>query len=386
MDHAATTPVREEVLEGMMPYFSQRFGNSSSLYGLAHEARVAVDVSREKVASVLNSRTSEIVFTSGGTESNNLAIKGLESVFKDRRTHVITSAIEHHGVLHPIEQLSNDGVEVTIVDCDQYGILDPDDFVRSVKQETILASIMLANNEVGTIQKIADISRKIKERSATLGGEIYIHTDAVQAAGKLSLDTKTLDVDLLSLSGHKIYAPKGVGVLYVRRGTPIEPLIAGGGQERQRRSGTENVPSIVGMGIAIDLAENERAEFYKRTSKLRDKMEASIIELIPDTKMNGHSYNRLPNISNMSFPGVEAESLLIGLDFRSIAASSGSACSTASVDPSHVLTAMGLNRELAVGALRLSLGKDTGYEDVAILLKELPAVLEKLRDMPNMAS
>ena len=385
MDHAATTPVRPEVLDAMTPFFSEKFGNPSSLYALAQEARDAVDEARERVAAVLNARTSEIVFTGGGTESNNLALKGLITALKERGRHIVTTAIEHHAILHPAEQLETDGCEVTVVGCDEYGIIDPAAIEDAVRPETVLVSVMLANNEVGAVQDVAEIARRVKERSASLGGTVYVHTDAAQAAGKLPLDVRRLGVDMLSLTGHKIYAPKGVGVLYVKRGTPLEPLLAGGGQERQRRSGTENVPYVAGMGKALELAEAERPAFVLRVSDLRDRMEAGILERVPDAILNGHPEKRLPNISHMSFPGVEGEPVLLGLDFRAIAASSGSACSSASVAPSHVLMAMGLSEELAVGSIRLSLGKDSSEEDIVAVTEELPLVLESLRAMARMA-
>ncbi len=381
MDHAATTPVRAEVMEAMRPYFSERFGNPSSLYSLAQEARDAVAESRERIASVLNCRTSEVVFTGNGTESNNTAIKGVARALKGQGRHIITSAVEHHAVLHPAEQLEQDGFEVTIVPVDESGRVDPKDVLEAVREDTVLVSVMLANNEVGTINDVPGISRLVRKRSSELGGEVRIHTDAAQAAGKLPLDVKALDVDLLSLTGHKIYAPKGVGVLFAKRNTPLEPLLSGGGQERQMRSGTENVPYIVAMGVALELAEAEREEFVTRTATLRDKIERAVLEMLPDTRINGHSVHRIPNISNMSFPGVQGEPVLLGLDFRAIAASSGSACSSASVEPSHVLMAMGLTEELAVGSVRISLGRESTEDEADEVIAALPEVVTRLRSM-----
>jgi cysteine desulfurase len=383
MDHAATTPVRPEVMAAMQPYFSEKFGNPSSLYALAQEARDAVAEARERVAEVLNCRPSEVVFTGNATESNNAALKGVAYAMQGRGRHIITSAVEHHSVLHPLEQLEKEGFEVTILPVDRYGAVDPAAAERAVREDTVLVSVMLANNEVGTVQDVAEISRRVKAKAAALGGEIYVHTDAVQAAGKLPLDVKALGVDLLSLTGHKIYAPKGVGLLFVRRGTPLEPLLAGGGQERQRRSGTENVPYIVAMAVALDLAESEREEFCARSGRLRDMIESAILERLPGTKLNGHPQDRVASITNLSFPGVEGEPVLLGLDFQAIAASSGSACSSASLEPSHVLTAMGVPAELAVGSLRLSLGRETTEEDALEVMRAVPEVVERLRAMPG---
>lgn len=381
MDHAATTPVRPEVMDAMRPYFSEQFGNPSSLYSLAQEARDGVAEARERVAAVLNCRTSEVVFTGNGTESNNTAIKGVAHALRETGRHIITSAVEHHAVLHPLEQLEQDGFDVTVLPVDEGGRVSPKAVADALRDDTILVSVMLANNEVGTVQDVAEISRLVRERSAELGGQVKIHTDAAQAAGKLSLDTKALDVDLLSLTGHKIYAPKGVGVLFVRRGTPVEPLLSGGGQERQRRSGTENVPYIVAMGAALELAESEREEFVTRTGRLRDIIEAGIMERLPGTKINGDTSHRIPNITNMSFPGVQGEPVLLGLDFKAIAASSGSACSSASVEPSHVLMAMGLTEELAVGSVRISLGRESTETEAQQVISALPEVVERLRAM-----
>ncbi len=381
LDHAATTPVRPEVMAAMLPFFAEKFGNPSSLYMLAQEARDGVAEARERVAAVLNCRTSEVIFTGNGTESNNMAIKGVAAALRKRGRHVITSAVEHHSVLHPVEQLERDGCEVTIVPVDSGGRVDPQSVSDAVRKDTVLVSVMLANNEVGTVQDVAEIARLARQRSEELNGELVIHTDAVQAVGKLSLDTKALGVDLLSLTGHKFYAPKGVGALFVKRGTPMEPLLSGGGQERQRRSGTENVPYIVGLGVGIELADAERNEFVERTGRLRDMIEAGIMERLPDTKINGDSGHRVSNITNLSFPGVQGEPVLLGLDFKSVAASSGSACSSASLEPSHVLTAMGLSPELAVGSVRISLGRLSTEHDASSVIAAIPEIVERLRSM-----
>ena len=384
MDHAATTPVRPEVMEAMLPHFSDQFGNPSSLYALAQESRNAVDEARERVAGVLGCRTSEVVFTSGGTESDNAAIKGAAGMFSQPGRHVVTTAIEHHAVIHSCEQLERLGCEVTYISPDGDGIVDPSEVAEAVRPETVLVSVMLANNEVGVIQDIATMSRLVRERAAALDISVLFHTDAVQAAGKLPLDVNSLGVDLLSLSAHKIHGPKGAGALYVRRGTPIEPILAGGGQERQRRSGTENVPGIVGFGVALDLADYERHDFNARCERLREQIVAGIRERAPDVVVNGHPDRRLSNVAHLSFPGVEGEPVLLGLDFAGICASSGSACSSASLEPSHVLIAMGMDADLAVGSVRLSLGKDNTAADAEAVVEALPDVLERLRSMPSL--
>lgn len=400
LDHAATTPVREEVLEKMLPYFTQKFGNPSSLYALAGEARYGLDEAREQVAAVLRSRVSEVVFTGSGSESNNTAIKGVAAArsqgfpgtqrsHRSQKTrssgHIVTTAIEHHAVIHPVEQLEKMGYEATYVGVDGTGRVDPDEFAAAVRPDTFLASVMLVNNEVGTIQNVSAISQRVREAADRLGASVLIHTDAVQAAGKLSLDVNELNVDLLSLSGHKIYGPKGVGVLFVRRGTELEPLIAGGGQERQMRAGTENVASIVGMGEALTLSEAERLADRTRIHRLSERLVEGIAERVPDSRFNGHHTGRVPEIANFSFPGVEGEPVLLGLDFKGIAASSGSACSSASLEPSHVLLAMGMSPELAVGSVRISMGRETTEADIDDVLQVLPEVLDQLGTFPAAA-
>ncbi|HIF72787.1 MAG TPA: cysteine desulfurase [Dehalococcoidia bacterium] len=388
LDHAATTPVRPEVLEKMLPYFTEIFGNPSSLYALAGEARYGVDESREQVAAVLGARSSEIVFTGGGSESDNLAIKGLAALQAHAGGHIITTAIEHHAVIHPVEQLEKRGFTATYVGVDSTGRVDPEEFAAAVQPDTFLASVMLVNNEVGTIQDVAAISRLVRESAERSGTKVLIHSDAVQAAGKLSLNVDELGVDLMSLSGHKIYGPKGVGVLYVRRGVELEPLIAGGGQERQRRSGTENVALIVGMAEALTLSESERPASRDRFDRLATRLIAGVNERIPNASFNGNdnpdqsSGGRVPEVVNFSFPGVEGEPILLGLDFKGIAASSGSACSSASLEPSHVLLAMGVDPELAVGSVRISMGRDTIEEDVDDVVQALASVLEQLGTFP----
>lgn len=381
MDHAATTPVREEVLEAMLPYFTIYFGNPSSLYAGAEVARNAVDEAREKVASVLNCRPSEVIFTSGGTESDNAALKGGTAGRTSQGRHLITSAIEHHAVLHSCEQLETGGWDVTYLGVDSGGHVDLDELDRSITPSTALISLMYANNEIGTIQPIGDIAQKLRSHNLGNRSEITFHTDAVQAAGALSLDVQELGVDLMSLSGHKFYGPKGVGVLYVRRGTPFVTQMAGGGQEQDRRSGTENVPLIVGFAIALELAEQERIDLMSRLVRYRDQLVEGIIETVPNCHLNGSMTERLPNNVNISFEGIEAEPLLIGLDLSGIAASSQSACSSASLEPSHVLKALGMSDERAMGSLRLTLGRDTVEEDIPLVLNVLPEIVRDLRAM-----
>jgi cysteine desulfurase len=383
MDHAATTPVREEVLEAMLPYFTTHFGNPSSLYAGAEIARNAVDEAREKVAAVLNCRPSEVIFTSGGTESDNAALKGGAAGKKSQGRHLITSAIEHHAVLHSCDQMESEGWEVTYLPVNEGGLVELEELERSIRPDTALVSVMYANNEIGSIQPIADIAQVLSSRGVERSSAITFHTDAVQAAGALSLDVQELGVDLLSLSGHKFYGPKGVGALYVRRATPFVTQMAGGGQERDRRSGTENVPLIVGFATALELAEQERTDLMTRLTRYRDQLIEGIIETVQGCHLNGSSAARLPNNVNISFDGIEAEPLLIGLDLSGIAASSQSACSSASLEPSHVLKALGMSDERAMGSLRLTLGRETVDEDVSLVLNVIPEVVRDLRAMSS---
>ena len=385
VDNAATTPTRPEVVRAMLPYFGEHFGNPSSIYEMAQQSRGAVDDARRVVARSLGCRASEVVFTSGGTESDNAALKGVAFALKNVGNHVITTAIEHHAVLHACHQLEQFGFEVTYLPVDADGMVDPEDAARAVTERTILVSVMMANNEIGTVQPIAEICAAVKRAGEALGRKIYFHTDAVQAVGALDVNARELGVDLLSLSGHKLGGPKGVGALYVRRGTPFEPLIAGGGQERERRSGTENVPAIVGLAEAIRLADSERAQASAHAVRLRDKLIRGIEERIEGVRLNGHPTERLPNNVNVSFENVEGEPILLGLDFAGICASSGSACSSASLEPSHVLTAIGLPADLAQGSLRITVGSDNTDEDVDYLLDTLTALVARLRSMPSLS-
>jgi cysteine desulfurase len=374
MDHAATTAVDPRVVEAMLPYFTSTYGNASSLHTPGREARQSLEDARKTVAEILGAAPKEIIFTSCGTESDNLAIRGVAFASRHKGNHIITSPVEHHAVSHTCEQLQKEfGFEVTYLPVDEYGQVDPDDVGRAISDKTILISVMYANNEVGTIEPIADIGRLARAKG------IPFHTDAVQAGGSLDLDVRQLNVDLLSLSAHKFYGPKGVGILYQRQGTPLLPTQTGGGHERGRRAGTENVPYIVGLATALKLAQEHRQENNGRIAALRDRLVHGLLEGIPGAHLTGHPTARLPNSASFAFEGVEGESMLLNLDLKGVAASSGSACSSGSAEPSHVLVALGLPRELCYGSLRLTLGKDNTPEDVDYVLSVLPSTVQKLR-------
>ena len=375
LDHNATTPTHPEVLEAMLTYFNDSFGNPSSVHQFGQQARKAIDEAREKVANFISAKPEEIVFTSGGTEADNFAIKGVIYANEQNGGHIITSSIEHHAVLNPCEYLEKKGFKVTYLPVDKYGLIDPEETKKAITKETILITIMHANNEVGTIEPIAEIGRIAKERNITL------HTDAVQSAGKIPVSVNELHVDLLSLSGHKIYGPKGIGVLYIRKGTRIQPLIHGGHHEKNRRAGTENVPAIVGLGKAIEIAKDTMEKESIRLTNLRNKLCGGIAEKIDHVLLNGHPGKRLPNTLNMSFEFVEGESIILNLDLKGIAVSSGSACTSGSLEPSHVLKAMGVEPAIAQGSIRFSLGKDNTEEDVDYVLEVLPEIIIRLREM-----
>ncbi len=372
LDHAATTPVDPRVLEAMLPYFTQQYGNPSSIYALGRAAHKALDEAREKISAVLGCRPTELVFTGCGSESDNLAIKGVAQANQKKGNHIITSAIEHHGILHACQYLEKFGYEVTYLPVDQYGRVNPADVEQAITDRTVLVSIMYANNEVGTIQPISEIAQICKTR------RIPFHTDAVQAGGALDLNVNRLGVDLLSLSAHKFYGPKGVGILYIRQGTRILPQLQGGSQERNRRAGTENVAGIVGAGEALRLAYEALEEHNAHVMALRDQLIQRLLT-IPGAHLTGHPTERLPNNASFCFERIEGESVLLNLDMLGIAASSGSACTSASLDPSHVLLAMGVPPELAHGSLRLTLGKDNTQEDIDAVADALPGIIEKLR-------
>ena len=386
MDHSGTTPLDPRVLEAMLPYFSERFGNPSSVHSIGQEARNGLDDARQKVAAILGCRTSEVVFTSGGTESDNAAVRGSVAALQETGNHIITSSIEHHAVLHTCQYLESEGFDVTYLPVDTYGLVDPQDVAHAVTDRTIAVSIMYANNEIGTIQPISEIAALVKQRARELDRTIVMHTDAVQAAGFLEVDIRKLGVDMLSLSAHKFYGPKGAGVLCVRRGTPFMPQQLGGGQERERRSGTESIPGIVGTASALELADSEREKTSRHCIFLRDRLIQGIQERIPQAHLNGHPTLRLPNNVNFSFEHVEGEPVLLGLDMAGIAASSGSACSSGSLEPSHVLLALGQSADLARGSLRLTLGKDNTEEEVEHLLSVLVDLVSRLREMPSLTA
>ena len=385
MDHAATTAVRPEALEAMLPYFGVSFGNPSSIYTLAQEARNAVDDARQTIAGLIGCRISELIFTSGGTESDNTALKGVAFALRNVGNHIITTAIEHHAILHPCHQLEQFGFDVTYLPVDRHGLVDPDDVAKAITDRTILVSVMLANNEIGTIEPVAAIARTVKQEARRLDRNILMHTDAVQGAGFLDLNVRELGVDLMSLSAHKFHGPKGIGVLYVKRGTPFEPQMMGGGQERERRSGTENVPGFVGMAEAFRLACQERETTAARCVAMRDRIIEGLQDRVEHAHLNGHPVERLPNNVNISFEAVEGEPILLGLDFAGISASSGSACSSASLEPSHVLLAIGLAAELAQGSVRITLGKDNTDEEVDYMLSVIPDLVNRLRAMPSLS-
>ncbi|RXE57356.1 cysteine desulfurase [Methanoculleus taiwanensis] len=375
LDHAATTPTHPEVVDAMLPFFSEKFGNPSSLYSRAREARKAVEEARIKVATALGASPEEIYFTSGGTESDNWAIKGIAAAHRKKGNHIITSSIEHHAVIDPCRHLEKQGFSVTYLPVDEYGRVDPAAVAAAITPETILISVMTANNEIGTIQPIAEIGKIAREH------DIFFHTDAVQAIGAIPIDVDALSVDLLSLSAHKFYGPKGIGALYIRKGTRAETLMHGGGQERRRRAGTENVPGIVGLGEAIEHAVTDLEGRTRRIAAMRDRLIAGILDTIPKSRLNGHPTQRLANNVNIAFRYVEGESILLMLDYFGIAASTGSACTSATLDPSHVLLACGLPAEHAHGSLRLTLGEENTEEDIDYVLEVLPGIIERLRSM-----
>jgi cysteine desulfurase len=375
LDHNATTPVAPEVLAAMLPYFSLEYGNASSIHTFGQSARGAVEQARISVARLLGARPAEVTFSSGGTESNNHAILGVVAAAPGQNKHVITSAIEHAAVLDPCEELVKRGVAVTILPVDSDGVVNPEDVRRAIRPETVLITIMLANNELGTVEPIAEIGKIAAEAGVTL------HTDAVQAAGKIPIDVRELGVHLLSISAHKFYGPKGVGALYARKGTAIAPLMYGGHSERDQRPGTEDVAAIAAMGAAADLAVMHMQEESQRLAALRDRLESGLLDRIPYSRVNGVRARRTPNTTNLTLPFIEGESMVIALDLKGIACSTGAACSSGAMEPSHVLTAIGLAPEDARATLRLSLGHQTTEEEIDYALETIPAVIERLRLM-----
>lgn len=375
MDNAATTATRPEVLEKMLPYFTEHYGNPSSIHSVGRDARKAVEAARRQVAEAIGAEPREIYFTAGGSESDNWAIRCAAAALEKKGKHIITSAIEHHAVLHTCAAMEKQGYRITYLPVDGDGLVNPEDVRKAISDDTVLITIMMANNEIGTLQPIQEIGRIAKEAG------VLFHTDAVQAVGAVPIDVNSLNVDMLSMSGHKFHGPKGVGALYIRKGVKIGNLIYGGAQERGLRAGTENLPAIVGMGEAIELAVRELPEYTKKMTELRDRLINGILAEIPECRLNGHRTMRLPANVNVSIRYIEGEALLMRLDLAGIEGSSGSACTSGSLDPSHVLLAIGLPHEIAHGSLRLSLGTENTDEDVDTVLRELPGIVKNLRAM-----
>ena len=375
MDNAATTKVDPRVFDKMSPFFTEIYSNPSATYSFAHEAAQAVDEARKTVADAIGAKANEIYFTGGGSESDNWALKATCDAYKDKGRHIITSKIEHHAILHTCEYLEENGFEVTYLDVDEFGMIRPDELEAAIREDTILISIMTANNEIGTIEPVKEIGRIAKKHG------ILFHTDAVQAFGHIPIDVDDMNIDMLSASGHKIYGPKGIGIMYIRTGVKIKSFIHGGAQERKRRAGTHNVPGIVGFGEATRLAVEEMDERISHETTLRNHLIERVLEEIPYARLNGHRTERLPNNANFCFRFIEGESMLMWLDASGICGSSGSACTSGSLDPSHVLLAIGLPHEIAHGSLRLTISEQTTMEDIDFAVDELKAIIEKLRKM-----
>lgn len=375
LDHGSSTPTDPRVVDAMIPYFNKFYSNPSSVYKFAKESNEAKENAREKVAKLLSANPEEIVFTGGGTEADNFAIKGVAFANSKRGNHIITSKIEHHAVLNTCKWLESQGFKVTYVGVDKYGVVDLNELKDAITDRTILITIMHANNEVGTIEPIQEIAEIAKQK------DIYLHTDAIQTVGKMSVDVNELGVNLLSLSGHKFYGPKGVGALFIRKGVKIDSLLHGGYHERNKRAGTENIPGIVGLGRTCEIAMEEAEEEENRIKTLRDRLEKGITEKIDDIIINGHPERRLKGTLNLCVKYIEGESMLLQLDYNGIAASSGSACTSDSLEPSHVLTAMGIPPEVAHGSLRFTLGRENTSEDIDRVLEVLPSIVKRLREM-----
>ena len=375
LDHSATTPVHPEVLEAMLPYFREHFGNPSSIHNWGRETRVIIEASRERMANFFGASSKEIFFTSGGTESDNLAIKGVAWASESKGKHIITSKIEHHAVLESCKYLSKQGYEITYLPVDENGLVDPEEVRKSIRPDTILVSIIHINNEIGAIEPIGEIGNIAKEKG------VYFHTDAVQSAGKLPIDVNKLNLDMFSLSGHKVYGPKGVGLIYIRQGTRIVPQAHGGHHEKGKRAGTENVPGIVGLTKAIEIAHRDMDKYNKKMKLLANSFYKKLNEKIPDIFLNGNPSKRYCGIMNISFKGVEGESIILSLDMKGVAVSSGSACTSGSLEPSHVLAAMGVPPELAQGSIRFSFGWDNTLEDIDYVIEVLPEIINRLRAM-----
>ena len=372
MDHAATTPMAQEVLEAMKPHFSEKFGNASSLHSFGREAREALEKARREMAGMIGARPNEIIFTSGGTESDNLAIKGIAIANKSKGNYIITSKIEHHAIHEPCEWLKKQGFKITYLDVNKEGMINPSDVEKAITKDTILVSIMHANNEIGTIEHIEEIGRICRKH------KVYFHTDAVQTFGKIPIDVKKMNIDMLSASSHKLYGPKGVGLFFLGQDVKIEPIQHGGGHESGMRSGTENVPGVIGFAKAMELATKNMAKESERETKLRDKLITEILK-IEGSHLTGHAKERLPNNASFYFDGIEGEAMLIRLDEKGIAASTGSACSSKSLEPSHVLTAIGLKPEQAHGSLRITIGKDNTEQDIEYVIEQVRSIVNSLR-------
>lgn len=375
LDHAATTPVRKEVVEAMLPFFTEKYGNPSSIYSIARDSKKAIEESREKIARAIGAEPREIFFTGSGTEADNWAIKGVAYANRQKGRHIITTAIEHHAVLHTCQYLESDGFEVTYLPVDADGLVTAEQVRAAIRPDTILISVMFANNEIGTIQPIAEIGKVAKEKG------VYFHTDAVQAMGNVNINVAEMNIDMLTMSSHKFYGPKGIGALYVRKGVKLTSFIHGGAQERGRRASTENVPAIVGIAKALEITTENLEQYNKKLTALRDRTIEEIQQKIPFIKLNGHREKRLPGNVNFSFEFIEGESLLLMLDMKGIAVSSGSACTSGSLDPSHVLLAIGLPHETAHGSLRITFGEENTDADVDYLMEVLPNIVQRLREM-----
>lgn len=375
MDYSATTPVKKEVLDAMLPYFSEHFGNPSSLYSIAQESKEALEKARGQVASLIGAKANEVFFTAGGSEADNWALEGVVDALKDKGNHIITTKIEHHAILHTAEYLEKHGIDVTYLDVDAEGRVNPEDVEKAITDKTVLISIMMVNNEVGTIEPIKEIADIAHNHG------ILLHTDAVQALGNVPIDVNEMDIDLMSMSGHKIYGPKGVGALYIRKGTKISNFIHGGAQEMKKRAGTENLAGIVGFGKAAELAKENLESHINRVSELRDYFISEVTSKIPDTIVNGSMEHRHPGNANISFEYIEGESMLILLDMNGISVSTGSACSSKSLTPSHVLSAMGIPVERIHGTLRFTIGDPTTKEDIDYVIEKLVEIVQKLREL-----
>lgn len=375
MDYSATTPVKKEVLDAMLPYFSEHFGNPSSLYSIAQESKEALEKARGQVASLIGAKANEVFFTAGGSEADNWALEGVADALKDKGNHIITTKIEHHAILHTAEYLEKHGIDVTYLDVDAEGRVNPEDVEKAITDKTVLISIMMVNNEVGTIEPIKEIAEIAHNHG------ILLHTDAVQALGNVPIDVNDMGIDLMSMSGHKIYGPKGVGALYIRKGTKISNFIHGGAQEMKKRAGTENLAGIVGFGKAAELAKENLESHINRVSELRDYFISEVTSKIPDTIVNGSMEHRHPGNANISFEYIEGESMLILLDMNGISVSTGSACSSKSLTPSHVLSAMGIPVERIHGTLRFTIGDPTTKEDIDYVIEKLVEIVQKLREL-----